>query len=80
MALTPAILSVVEPLGKMLVLAGLLLAAVGGLLWLGAGKGRGGFLPGDIAFERGHFKFYFPIVTCIVLSVLLSLLLRMLRK
>lgn len=69
-----------EPLGKMLTFAGLALAAVGVVIWLGAGKGRGGFLPGDLSIERGHFKFYFPIVTCLVLSVLLSLLFRLFRK
>jgi hypothetical protein len=36
---------------------------------------RGGLLPGDIVIRRGGFTFYFPIVTCIVASVLLTLLL-----
>jgi hypothetical protein len=71
---------VVEPLGKMLVIAGLLLAGVGAILWFGGSKGRGGLLPGDIAIERGQFKFYFPIVTCIVISLLLTLLFRLFRK
>lgn len=37
-------------------------------------------LPGDIVIRRGNFTFYFPVVTCIVLSVMLSLVLRLLRK
>ena len=58
----------------MLVIAGLLLAGVGAILWFGGSKGRGGLLPGDIAIERGQFKFYFPIVTCILVSALLTLI------
>ena len=69
-----------EPLGKMLLIAGLLLAAGGAILWFGAGRMRGGLLPGDLSFERGSFKFYFPLATCIVLSVILTLLFRLLRK
>ena len=59
---------------------GLLVASLGGLLWLGVGKERGGLLPGDIHIERGNFKFYFPIVTCLVLSVLATLLYRWFRR
>ena len=73
-------LSLVEPIGKTLFFTGLALAAVGLLLWLGAGKERGGLLPGDISIERGGFRFYFPIVTCVVLSLLWTLLLRLFRK
>lgn len=69
-----------EPLGKMLVGAGLLMAAVGLWLWLGGASERGGLLPGDIFVERGSFKFYFPIVTCVVLSLVLGFLLWLLRK
>jgi hypothetical protein len=58
--------------GKMLVFFGLLLTAVGILVWL---LGRIGFrgLPGDIRYQGQHVQFYFPIVTCIVLSILLTL-------
>jgi hypothetical protein len=70
----------VESMGRMLVIAGLALAAVGGLLWLGTAKGRGGVLPGDVFLERGNFKFFFPVVTCIVLSILLTLLARLFRR
>jgi hypothetical protein len=67
-------------LGKMLVAAGLLLAAVGALLWSGFGRGWLGRLPGDIHVNRGNFSFHFPIVTCVLASVLLSLILWILRK
>jgi hypothetical protein len=56
----------------LLVIAGIVIA-VAGAIWLVApgllGLGR---LPGDIAVERPGFRFYFPLATCIVLSVLLS--------
>lgn len=67
-------------MGRMLVIAGLALAAVGGLLWWSTAKGRGGLLPGDVFLERGNFKFFFPVVTCIVLSILLTLLARLFRR
>ncbi|HTU34095.1 MAG TPA: DUF2905 domain-containing protein [Candidatus Acidoferrum sp.] len=63
-------------LGKFLVLAGICLAAVGAWFAFG-GKVpfRLGRLPGDIAYHGRHGSFYFPLVTCIVLSVLLTLIL-----
>lgn len=67
-------------LGKMLVILGLVIAAVGLLLWSGAGKGWLGRLPGDIHFSKGNFSFYFPVVTCILLSLALSLILWLFRK
>jgi hypothetical protein len=66
--------------GKFLFLVGLLLAAAGALLWSGFGKGWLGRLPGDIHYSRGHFTFYFPIVTSLLLSAVLTLLLWLFRK
>jgi DUF2905 family protein len=63
--------------GKVLVVVGLLLAFVGLLVMLGVPVGR---LPGDIAYRRGNTTFYFPIVTSILASVLLTLLLAFLRR
>jgi hypothetical protein len=63
-------------LGKMLVIFGAIIVVIGILLWSGIGKNWIGHLPGDIHFRRGNFTFYFPIVTCILLSLLLSFLLR----
>lgn len=61
-------------LGKWLAGAGIVLAAVGALLWV---LGRTGFrgLPGDIRYETENVRVYFPVVTMLVLSVLLSALL-----
>jgi hypothetical protein len=67
-------------LGKVLVVAGLALAAVGALLWSGFGRGWLGRLPGDIHYTKGDSSFHFPIVTCLLLSILLSALLWLLRK
>jgi hypothetical protein len=67
-------------LGKLLFITGLVLAVVGLLLWTGVGKGWIGQLPGDINYTKGNFSFYFPLVTCIVLSLLLTFLLWLFRK
>jgi hypothetical protein len=67
-------------LGKILVILGLWLAAVGALLWSGFGRGGLGHLPGDIHYSKGNFTFYFPMVTCLLASALLTLLLWLFRK
>jgi hypothetical protein len=70
-------------LGKMLVFAGAALAALGGLMWLAARPGglplRLGRLPGDIAYQGKHGSFYFPVVTCMLLSVVLTLVLGLIQ-
>lgn len=60
--------------------AGLLLVVVGALLWSGLGRGWLGRLPGDVHYTKGDFSFHFPIVTCLLLSVLLSILLWLFRR
>jgi len=69
-------------LGKFLVIVGVIVAAVGALLWMGFGKGWLGRLPGDIHYTnaKGNFSLHFPIVTCLLLSLLVTILLRLLRK
>ena len=67
-------------LGKFLVIVGVVIAAVGVLLWSGVGKGWLGRLPGDINYTKGDFSFHFPIVTCLLLSLLLTLILWLMRK
>jgi hypothetical protein len=67
-------------LGKMLVIVGLSVAAVGVLLWSGVGKGWLGKLPGDIHLTKGDFSFHFPIITCLLLSAMLTLVLWLFRK
>ena len=67
-------------LGKFLVVAGLAVATAGALLWSGFGRGWLGRLPGDIHYSRGHYGFYFPVVTCVLMSLFLTLLLWLFRK
>ena len=68
-----------EPLrevGKALLLIGLVLAAAGAFLVFGARLPfRLGRLPGDIVYQGRNTTFYFPIVTCVVLSAVLTLVL-----
>ncbi|MGD0349565.1 MAG: DUF2905 domain-containing protein [Verrucomicrobiota bacterium] len=67
-------------MGKFLVILGLLLVAVGALLWSGIGRSWLGRLPGDINYTKGDFSFHFPIVTCLILSAILTLILWLFRK
>jgi hypothetical protein len=67
-------------IGKLLVAVGIVLTLAGALMWSGFGKGWLGQLPGDINYSKGNFSFHFPIVTCIVVSVILTIILRLLRK
>jgi len=67
-------------LGKTLIYLGLLLVAVGLILSLAGKLPWLGHLPGDISIERERFSFYFPLATCIVISVILSLVLYFFRR
>ena len=58
----------------------LVVGLVGFLLWSGWMPRWLGRLPGDIRIERGQSFFYFPVVTCIILSLLVSLLLSFFRR
>jgi hypothetical protein len=69
-----------QELGKALVVLGLVVAALGLVLWSGFGRGWLGRLPGDIHVSREGFSFHFPIVTCLVVSAVLSLLTWLLRR
>ena len=67
-------------IGKSLIVLGLIMIAVGIVLvvipkapWLGK-------LPGDIAIKKDNYQFYFPITTCIIISVVLSILFYLFRK
>lgn len=68
------------PIGKVLVIAGLALAGAGFLIILFSKVGWIGRLPGDTVIERKNFTFYFPIATCILLSLLLSLVAWLFRR
>ena len=66
--------------GKILFVVGAMVMLVGLLLWSGVGKGWLGRLPGDIHFTRGNFSFHFPIVTCLLVSLVLTVLMWFFRK
>jgi hypothetical protein len=68
-----------DPIPKFLVALGLALVALG-LVWqFGSRYLQLGHLPGDIVIERDGTRIYLPIVTCVVLSIVLSLLLTLWR-
>lgn len=67
-------------LGRMLAIFGGALMLIGIALWAGFGTGWLGRLPGDIRIERGNTAFYFPIVTCILVSIALTLLMSLFRR
>ena len=64
-------------MGKVLIVVGLVIAALGMLISLGVPLGR---LPGDLSYRRGNFSFYFPIVTSIVVSIILTILFSFFRR
>jgi hypothetical protein len=60
-------------LGLALVVLGLIVSFAGKIPWLG-------HLPGDIYIQRGRFTFYFPLTTCILISVIITLVLYLFRR
>lgn len=67
-------------LGKLLVIVGVVMVVVGAMLWSGVGRGWFGQLPGDIHVERENFSFHFPLVTCLVISAVLTLVAWLVRR
>ena len=64
-------------MGKLLIVVGLVIAAIGVLISMGLPLGR---LPGDVSYRRGNFGFYFPLATSILVSIILTLVLFFLRR
>jgi hypothetical protein len=64
-------------MGKLLLIAGLVIASVGLVMMAGLPVGR---LPGDLTFRRGNFTFYFPLATSILVSLILTLLFSLFRR
>ncbi|HEX5606963.1 MAG TPA: DUF2905 domain-containing protein [Candidatus Binatia bacterium] len=67
-------------LGKTLILIGVVLVVVGAVFSLAGKLPWLGRLPGDITIQREHFTFYFPLTTCILISVVISLVLYFFRR
>ena len=64
----------IQHIGKMLVMLGLILTAIGGVLVLAGRISWIGRLPGGILIQKKNFTFYFPLATSILISILLTLL------
>jgi len=69
-----------EGIGKTLLILGLVLVLLGGVLMLLPKIPWIGKLPGDILFKGEKVSFYFPITTCIIISILLTILFRLFRR
>lgn len=67
-------------IGKLLILLGIISIVVGSLFLLANKLPFIGRLPGDILIKKEHFSFYFPITTCILISLILSLIFWLLSK
>ncbi len=66
-------------IGKWIILAGIVLIAVGSLVWVGSKAGLPvGRLPGDISIKGEATSFYFPIATGLVISVILTVVINLL--
>ncbi len=66
-------------LGKVLVIVGLVVVALGALLVLGGALGLG-HLPGDFSWRRGNVRIYVPLATCLLLSLVASLIFGLLSR
>ena len=69
-----------QDFGKTIFIIGLALAVIGGIIWKTGGLGGFGKLPGDLFVQKGGSSFYFPVVTCILISLALTLLGWLFRK
>jgi hypothetical protein len=70
----------VPEIGKLLFIVGLGIAVLGLLIWSGLGRGWLGQLPGDINISRPNFSFHFPLVTCLLISAILTALMWLFRR
>ena len=73
-------MSGLEGIGKTLVISGIVIAVLGLLLAFGGRIPFLGKLPGDIVIRNDGITFYFPVVTCLLVSVVLSLLVYLFRR
>jgi len=69
-----------DNIGRLLLLIGGILVISGVLIMLGSRLFGLVRLPGDLFIQRGNFTVYFPIVSCIVLSILLTIILNLIRR
>jgi len=67
-------------IGKLFLISGIVLSLVGLIFLLGAKIPGLGRLPGDIFIKKGNITFFFPIVTCILISIIVTLILSLFRR
>ena len=67
-------------MGRMVIILGLIVVAIGALMLLAGRLPFLGRLPGDIAVQRGNWSFYFPLATSIVLSLVLTVVLNLFAR
>ncbi len=69
-----------QQIGKVLIIFGLVLVVLGGFILLGDKIPFLGKLPGDIHVKKNNFQFYFPLATCIIISIILTIILNLFRR
>jgi Protein of unknown function (DUF2905) len=74
------VVSAMAPIGKTLVFAGFAIALVGLALWGLSSVPYIGQLLGDIYIRRGNFTFYFPLATCILISIAATIFFSLMRR
>jgi Protein of unknown function (DUF2905) len=67
-------------LGRLLIVGGILMVAFGLVLMLAGKVPLLGRLPGDIVYRKGDTVFYFPIVTCLLISLLMTVVMSLFRR
>lgn len=72
-------------MSRILILIGVLMILIGGIMYLSEKYPSGWFswfgnLPGDIKIEKENFKFYFPFTSMLILSIVLSVLIKVLKR
>ncbi|MDA8212405.1 MAG: DUF2905 domain-containing protein [Clostridia bacterium] len=66
--------------GKLLIIAGIFLVVIGGLITIFGKVFPLGRLPGDIFIQKGNFTFYFPLVSGILVSLILTIILNLIFR
>ncbi|NLG33222.1 MAG: DUF2905 domain-containing protein [Syntrophomonadaceae bacterium] len=67
-----------ETIARVIIGLGLIVTIMGVIFFLASKLGMGNFrLPGDIIVKKGNFTFFFPVVTCIIISIVLSIILNL---
>jgi len=69
-----------QQIGKLLIAFGLILVVLGGLFLLGDNIPFLGKLPGDIHIQKKNFQLYFPLTTCILLSLIITIIFYLFRR